>query len=85
MYHYSFVRLNMRKKFNSVSNKSNYANTEDFLAKFENYDISHGVIHPHPLIGQLFLEMRISPNYFEIDLDSMCNLCIFGRCVCNKK
>jgi hypothetical protein len=31
MYHYSFVRLNMRAKFANVSNKGNYAGTEEFL------------------------------------------------------
>ena len=31
MYHYSFVRLDMRKKFVSVSNRGNYVLTEDFL------------------------------------------------------
>jgi hypothetical protein len=31
MYHYSFVRLDMRKKFASVSNRGNYALTEEFL------------------------------------------------------
>jgi hypothetical protein len=88
MYHFTFVRLDMRKKIGSVSNKSNYAEVEEFLRKFESYDVAkHGPIHPHPLIGQLFSEVRVVPNYFDIHLEALCSGCMFvaEKCVCEKK
>ncbi len=115
-YHYSFVRLDMRKKMSSVSNKSNYANVQQFLEvflkleqiycccssipspfpfllffpwqKFENYNLEeHGAISPHPVISHLFSEIRVTNNYFDIDLKRLCSSCFFvkGRCICKKK
>jgi len=75
MYHMSFVRKNMRSKLENVSNKGNYANIEEFLQKFESWTPEQGLLHPHPYIGRLFKEIKVSENLFGIDIENQCKLC----------
>lgn len=66
MYHYSFVRRDLRKKLLNVSNRGNYEDIDDFLGALETWDPSEGILHPHPYFRQHFKEIKIVPNYFEI-------------------
>jgi len=75
MYHMSFVRKNIRMKMENVSNRANYEKIEDFIQKFEHWKPEMGIIHPHSCIGKLFSETKIVPNYFNINLPSLCDYC----------
>eukprot|EP01091_Cochliopodium_minus_P010675 TRINITY_DN2880_c0_g1_i1.p1 TRINITY_DN2880_c0_g1~~TRINITY_DN2880_c0_g1_i1.p1 ORF type:complete len:329 (-),score=83.95 TRINITY_DN2880_c0_g1_i1:52-1038(-) len=74
MYHYTLVRMNMRKKVDNVSNKANYQ-ASSFMEKFEDWKPEQGVIHPHPLIGSQFTHILTVPNYFKIDFSTICIVC----------
>ena len=74
-YHFTLVRIDIRKKVSNVSNKANYEDVKNFVDKFEDWKIDYGVLHPHPLIGAQFTQLIQVPNYFKIDLDSICVLC----------
>jgi len=75
MYHMSFVRRNMRMKLENVSNKGNYSEAEGFLKRFERWTPEQGILHPHPVIGKLFREIKIVDNIFKIDLNQQCRVC----------
>jgi hypothetical protein len=76
MYHYTLVRMDMSKKINSVSNKGNYEDVERFLRQFEHWNgPEDGPIHPHPLFKRLYSEIKVAPNYFDIQLERMCPVC----------
>jgi len=80
MYHMSFVRKSMRTKVNNVSNKANYNNVEEFLEKFDKWKGPEmGILHPHPNISQLFSEIRIIDNYFNVDINQQCRLCCISH------
>lgn len=85
MYHYTFVRMDMGKKLRSVSNKANYDDAEGFLQAFEKWTPADGVIHPHPNIGAQFTHIRSCPNYFGIDLRSICPVCYLSACEAHRK
>lgn len=107
MYHYTFVRADMRvrrttttslvfgsrplrclaqKKLMSVSNKANYDNAKGFLEQFERWKSpADGVIHPHPHIGAQYTHIRECPNYFNIDLDALCQTCYLSDCKSHRK
>jgi hypothetical protein len=87
MYHMTFVRKNIRKKLENVSNRGNYRDVEEFLRRFESWTGPEmGVLHPHPVIGKLFTEIRTVPNFFDINLNKLCAVCYksqtqrCGRC-----
>jgi hypothetical protein len=75
MYHLSFVRKDIRRKLENVSNRSNYGNFHEFLKKWETWTPDQGVLHPHPYIGKLFTEIRVVDNYFNVDLSRQCRVC----------
>jgi len=76
MYHMTLVRRDLRKKLTNVSNRYNYGDiTEEFWEKWDNYDISMGIVHPHPFMGNLFSTVAEVPNYFNIDLSKQCYVC----------
>jgi len=76
MYHYSFVRRDIKMKLQNVSNRSNYENDmPDFYEKFESWEPSKGILHPHPHIGNFFKSVAIVDNFFNIDINSQCNYC----------
>lgn len=78
MFHYSFVRKDIRKKLQNVSNKGNYGpeiKLEPFYEKFANWKFGQPVLHPHPLIGRQFTEIKQVPNFFKIDFQEICAVC----------
>ena len=75
MYHYTFVRKNMERKFNSVSNKVNYTNGEEFLKAYGTWTKADGPIHPHQFVSKIFSDIVETPNYFAIDLEAQCDKC----------
>lgn len=86
MYHYTFVRMDIREKLASVSNRGNYGKTDEFLRQFDAFELGQRAVpHPHPVIGQLYHQIRAAPNYFGIALSELCPKCFFKRerCVCN--
>jgi len=76
MYHMTFVRKDIKMKMMNVSNKLNYGeNIERFLGQFETWTPEKGIIHPHPQIQKIFKEIGVVPNYFDINLHTMCANC----------
>lgn len=75
MYHMSFVRRHMALKLQNTSNRANLEHAREFLARFATWRPEDGPIHPHPVIGRLFTEIRRLPNHFGVDLDLLCALC----------
>ena len=73
MHHFSFVRRHIRSKLLNVSNRGNYAGggapeaLELFARRFEAWQPSHGVLHPHPYYQQAFKRTACVPNWFGID------------------
>jgi hypothetical protein len=80
MYHMSFVRRHMAMKLQNTSNRANLEHAREFLARFAAWRFEDGPIHPHPLIGRLFTEIRRLPNHFGVDIELICCLCcVSGR------
>jgi len=76
MYHMTLVRRDIKKKLRNVSNRGNYGNLSDFWEKWDAWTPdSKEILHPHPHIGKYFTEIRLVPNYFNIDLDKQCRVC----------
>ena len=69
MYHYSFVRKNIRSKLINVSNRGNYhQNLHEFMEYFAKWKPQDPVRHPHPYFGELYKNTKIVPNYFKINI-----------------
>eukprot|EP00937_MAST-01D_sp_MAST-1D-sp2_P007130 g7130.t1 len=74
MYHYSFVRRDMRAKLLNVSNRQNYVGggeahaLERWAARFAAWQPRDGVMHPHPFYEKAFTGVRRVPNWFAIDV-----------------
>ncbi|KAJ5077151.1 hypothetical protein M0811_00471 [Anaeramoeba ignava] len=69
MHHMSFVRKNMKSKITNVSNKANFdLDPQEFLKKFEKWEPSQGVLHPHPYFQKYFKSINIVENIFDIEI-----------------
>jgi tetratricopeptide (TPR) repeat protein len=66
MYHYSFVRQNIRSKLLNVSNRQNYEDVDNFVARFARWTPADGVIHPHPFFREKFKNLKQVDNWFGI-------------------
>lgn len=75
MFHMSFVRIDIGKKLRNVSNRSNYRDVDAFIQRFYHWQPDFGVIHPHAFMTRMFCEIRSLPNYFDVDLSSLCSFC----------
>jgi hypothetical protein len=75
MHHMTFLRKDISKKLTNVSNKANYGDISNFLKEWDSWTPEEGIIHPHPYIKKMFQNIKIVPNFFDIDIDLQCNLC----------
>jgi len=75
MHHMTFLRKDISKKLKNVSNRANYGDISKFLEEWNAWTPDKGVIHPHPYIKQLFQQIKVVPNFFDIALDMQCNVC----------
>eukprot|EP00940_MAST-03C_sp_MAST-3C-sp2_P001920 g1920.t1 len=57
MHHFSFVRRDISRKLQNVSNRASYASKreiEDFVRNFSKWDVGDPIIHPHPVFRKHF-------------------------------
>ena len=81
MYHMTFIRKDLKKKLENVSNKANYGkiNFQELMKKWDEWVPGKPVLHPHPCIGNFFKGSRVVDNFFNIDLDRQCALCCISN------
>jgi hypothetical protein len=78
MFHYSFVRSDMKSKLANVSNRGNYQSVDDFLDRFERWREGDSIagLHPHPHFRKLYTSTRAVANFFNIGVDQRCKRCL---------
>jgi hypothetical protein len=76
MHHMSLVRADIGAKLRNASNRANLDDDVDaFAERFERWTPADGVLHPHPVLRQLFDSIDTRADPFRVCIDLRCLFC----------